>query len=110
LRVLATAPHAREQHGIVPAIVEYDVLALRDVEVAPRNAVGQQLAQSSLDLRPLCLFEEFEAELRLLRLPAVYLMALWLKDLDDDDGEGEGVIPLEPAPEPLNALPPGRPA
>lgn len=39
-------------------------------------------------------------ELRLLRIPAIYLMALWLKD--DDGGDGV-VIPLEPAPPPLQA-------
>jgi len=37
-------------------------------------------------------------ELRVLRIPALYLMALWLKD---DDGDGDLVIPLAPAPEPL---------
>jgi hypothetical protein len=41
-------------------------------------------------------------ELRLLRIPALYLMALWLKD---DDGDGDWVIPLAPAPLPLE---PGR--
>jgi hypothetical protein len=41
-------------------------------------------------------------ELRLLRIPALYLMALWLKD---EDGDGDVVIPLDPAPEPLE---PGR--
>jgi hypothetical protein len=41
-------------------------------------------------------------ELRLLRIPALYLMALWLKD---DEGDGDLVIPLDPAPEPLE---PGR--
>jgi hypothetical protein len=41
-------------------------------------------------------------ELRLLRVPALYLMALWLKD---EDGDGDRVIPLDPAPEPLE---PGR--
>jgi hypothetical protein len=39
-------------------------------------------------------------ELRLLRIPALYLMALWLSD---DDGRGDRVIPLEPAPQPLQA-------
>jgi hypothetical protein len=39
-------------------------------------------------------------ELRLLRIPALYLMALWLKD---DDGDGDLVIPLDPSPEPLEA-------
>jgi hypothetical protein len=41
-------------------------------------------------------------ELRLLRIPALYLMALWLKD---DEGDGDRVIPLAPAPPPLE---PGR--
>ena len=39
-------------------------------------------------------------ELRLLRIPALYIMALWLKD---DDGDGDRIIPLSPAPEPLEA-------
>jgi hypothetical protein len=42
-------------------------------------------------------------ELRALRVPGLYLMALWLKDLN---GDGDVVIPLEPAPAPLEA---GRP-
>jgi hypothetical protein len=46
-------------------------------------------------------------ELRLLRIPALYLMALWLKD---EDGEGDRVIPLDPAPEPLEAGRHYRPA
>jgi hypothetical protein len=39
-------------------------------------------------------------ELRALRVPGLYLMAVWLKDLD---GDGDVVIPLEPAPAPLEA-------
>jgi hypothetical protein len=41
-----------------------------------------------------------EYELRVLRLPALYLMAVWLKD---EHGDGDVVIPLDPAPEPLEA-------
>ncbi len=37
-------------------------------------------------------------ELRLLRIPALYLMALWLSD---DDGGADRVVPLAPAPKPL---------
>jgi hypothetical protein len=36
-----------------------------------------------------------EYELRLLRVPALYLMALWLKDRD---GEDDVLVPLDPAP------------
>lgn len=39
-------------------------------------------------------------ELRLLRVPALYLMALWLKD---EDGGGDLLIPLDPAPPPFEA-------
>ena len=39
-------------------------------------------------------------ELRALRIPALYLMALWLKD---DRGEADIVIPMAPAPAPLEA-------
>lgn len=40
-------------------------------------------------------------ELRVLRIPALYVMALWLRD---DDGRGDVVIPMGPAPAPLEAL------
>jgi hypothetical protein len=40
-------------------------------------------------------------ELRVLRIPALYLMALWLKD---DDGGSDVVIPIAPAPAPLEPL------
>lgn len=39
-------------------------------------------------------------ELRELRVPGLYLMAVWLKDLS---GDGDVVIPLDPAPAPLEA-------
>jgi hypothetical protein len=39
-------------------------------------------------------------ELRSLRVPSLYLMAVWLKDLS---GDGDVVIPLAPAPAPLVA-------
>jgi hypothetical protein len=39
-------------------------------------------------------------ELRTLRVPGLYLMAVWLKDLN---GDGDVVIPLDPAPAPLRA-------
>jgi hypothetical protein len=39
-------------------------------------------------------------ELRTLRVPGLYLMAVWLKDLN---GDGDVVIPLSPAPAPLVA-------
>jgi hypothetical protein len=41
-----------------------------------------------------------EYELRALRVPGLYLMAVWLKDLN---GDGDVVIPLDPAPAPLEA-------
>jgi hypothetical protein len=41
-----------------------------------------------------------EYEVRVLRVPALYLMALWLKD---EKGDGDVVIPLDPAPEPLSS-------
>ena len=41
-----------------------------------------------------------DAEVRLMRIPAVYLMALWLHD---PDGRDDVVIPMEPAPAPLEA-------
>jgi hypothetical protein len=41
-----------------------------------------------------------EYELRLLRIPALYLMALWLKDRDGSD---DLLVPLEPAPAGLEA-------
>jgi hypothetical protein len=41
-------------------------------------------------------------ELRLLRIPGVYLMALWLRD-EDGEGDGDVVVPLAPAPLPLEA-------
>ena len=41
-----------------------------------------------------------EYELRVLRLPALYLMALWLKDRD---GDGDLVVPLDPAPTGIEA-------
>ncbi len=41
-----------------------------------------------------------EYELRVLRLPALYLMALWLKDRDGDD---DLVVPLDPAPPGIEA-------
>jgi hypothetical protein len=43
---------------------------------------------------------EGDFELRELRVPGLYLMAVWLKDLN---GDGDVVIPLEPAPAPLEA-------
>jgi hypothetical protein len=39
-------------------------------------------------------------ELRALRVPGLYLIAVWLKDLN---GDGDAVIPLDPAPSPLEA-------
>jgi hypothetical protein len=39
-------------------------------------------------------------ELRLLRIPALYVMALWLKD---DKKKADLIIPLDPAPAPLQA-------
>jgi hypothetical protein len=39
-------------------------------------------------------------EARVVRIPALYVMALWLKDLDGDD---DVVIPMAPAPEYLEA-------
>ena len=39
-------------------------------------------------------------ELRVLRIPALYLMALWLKD---ENGDDDVVIPLDPAPAPLES-------
>jgi hypothetical protein len=39
-------------------------------------------------------------ELRVLRVPGLYLIAVWLKDLN---GDGDVVIPLDPAPAPLEA-------
>lgn len=39
-------------------------------------------------------------ELRLLRIPGIYLVALWLRD---EDGDGDVVVPLAPAPAPLEA-------
>jgi hypothetical protein len=41
-------------------------------------------------------------ELRLLRIPALYFVALWLHD---EDGRGDVVVPLDPAPAPFE---PGR--
>lgn len=43
---------------------------------------------------------EGDYELRLLRLPAVYFMALWLKD---DAGDRDLIVPLEPAPAGIEA-------
>ena len=40
-------------------------------------------------------------ELRVLRIPALYLMALWLKD---ENGRGDVLIPMSPAPPPLEPL------
>jgi hypothetical protein len=39
-------------------------------------------------------------EVRMLRIPAIYVMALWLKDLD---GGADLVVPLDPAPDFLEA-------
>lgn len=39
-------------------------------------------------------------QLRALRVPGLYLMAVWLKD---QNGDGDVVIPLDPAPAPLEA-------
>jgi hypothetical protein len=44
-----------------------------------------------------------EYEVRVLRIPALYFMALWLRD---ERGAGDVVIPLAPAPAPLE---PGQP-
>jgi hypothetical protein len=41
-----------------------------------------------------------EYDLRLLRLPALYLMALWLKDRD---GDADLLVPLDPAPTGIEA-------
>ena len=43
---------------------------------------------------------EGEYDLRLLRVPALYLMALWLKDRD---GSADMLVPLDPAPSGLEA-------
>jgi len=41
-----------------------------------------------------------KVEARLIRVPALYVMALWLKDLDGDD---DVVVPMAPAPPFLEA-------
>jgi hypothetical protein len=41
-----------------------------------------------------------DAEVRLLRIPALYLVALWLHE---PDGEGDLLVPVDPAPRPLEA-------
>jgi len=41
-------------------------------------------------------------ELRLLRIPGIYLVALWLRD-EDGDGGGDVILPLAPTPAPLEA-------
>jgi hypothetical protein len=41
-----------------------------------------------------------EYEVRMLRIPALYVMALWLKD---EQGDKDVLIPLDPAPSPLEA-------
>jgi hypothetical protein len=43
---------------------------------------------------------EDDYEVRLLRIPALYVTALWLKN---EQGKGDFVIPLGPAPKPLEA-------
>ncbi len=43
---------------------------------------------------------EGSVEARVIRIPALYVMALWLKDLDGDD---DVVIPMAPAPPFLEA-------
>jgi hypothetical protein len=48
-------------------------------------------------------FADGEYEVRVLRIPALYFMALWLKD---ERGSSDVVIPLAPAPAPLE---PGQP-
>jgi hypothetical protein len=46
-------------------------------------------------------------ELRVLRIPGLYFMALWLKD---EDGDGDAIVPLAPAPAPFKADRRYRPA
>jgi hypothetical protein len=50
---------------------------------------------------------ERDYELRLLRVPALYFVALWLKD--DRDPDHDVLIPLDPAPEPFEAYGKYRP-
>lgn len=54
-------------------------------------------ALRDLDERPEVADGDYEA--RLVRIPALYVMALWLEDLDGDD---DLVLPLAPAPEYLD--------
>ena len=42
----------------------------------------------------------YRVEARIVRIPALYVMALWLKDLDGDD---DVVVPMAPAPPYLEA-------
>jgi hypothetical protein len=80
--------------------------AVSSAEVTPGGG-GFQANEGPFVAATLAAIEEAERdpelsdgryELRVLRIPALYLMALWLKD---DDGDGDLVIPLAPAPEPL---------
>jgi len=59
-------------------------------------ATADALARAESD--PLVAAGSFE--LRLLRIPALYAMALWLSD---DDGRSDLLFPLAPAPAPLDA-------
>lgn len=80
------------------------------------DAVGQALSVSSVNRGPfveathagireaerLPPVQSGSFELRLLRIPALYIAALWLKDIADD---ADTIIPLAPAP---NYLTPGQ--
>ena len=60
------------------------------------TAEAIRAAESSPDLA------DGRYELRLLRIPGVYLMALWLRD-EDGEHDGDVVVPLAPAPPPIEA-------
>jgi hypothetical protein len=59
---------------------------------------GPYVRSTEASLREVSTLPEVESgdyEVRLLKIPALYVVALWLKDLDGDD---DLVVPLDPAP------------
>jgi hypothetical protein len=93
------------------ALLEEDrqVVAAAEVPAAPREPTGASINRGALVQSTVAALETAERhepvsseafEPRLLRIPALYVTALWLHRA----GEGDDfVIPLAPAPQPLNA-------
>jgi len=114
-QLVANADLAQARSGGWRYLVMQGPSAIAAAEVTT-DAVGQALSVSSVNRGPfveathagireaerLPPVQSGSFELRLLRIPALYIVALWLKDTADD---ADTIIPLAPAP---NYLTPGH--